>query len=1162
MTVIEERIHNILAKIPEKTYAQGKAFVENKAVHDLVVDKNCIFAKIKKGQNRFDVVLRIKSLAKRRVEELQEILLQEQTAHTFWRMGYLEDEFLLRLEDKLSTKLFPTTPSGCPSLCICDADGDFCSHAAAALLTFLEEVKKKPGLLLDLRGIAAPPSGITSTQKLAQKWPIEVSAPQKITVKASAFSLEDIRTPPVRKAQIQALLGLRDFFTNKKFRIEEFLTHYWSCHQNLLGTRSLFGGKKRQKLTSSPFWLILSPDGHMLGIHTGKGLAKKTTFAELIKRLLEAPEVQLRELPASTQALAQLAKYAAAFFRAGYFAPELVRYRDGFTFRFTPARLLPDLEAFKEKFISQFPCEMVLLMEGHEGYRQAENPQEVVWALCSACFEAFLNELAPMQQGGQTGMLFSHEGGPVKFALHNLNLTGQTAYGDASFWNEIGHFLQENIHRPHAVLPLLRFQEFQDEDDETQLRANLVFALRDSAFSDYFSPKETLAQSTAKAAPSQVAFYITQVREQLGLDFLQHNKGIVLSLEEYSQKIEKKVSHLECLGFALQLPQGLKEVTTPKLDITLRSKTEIPEDFAFAELQDLLGFQWQVDLNGTKVGIDEFLAALKKSKSAVVQIKGRYLKANDLSVNSIQHRYKSLFQENPDVNLLLRTGLSAKLGGEKVRVSTEVQNLLQRLMTPAPVELPEGLQAELRPYQLRGYGWLYQNARVGFGSLLADDMGLGKTLQTICLLLKIKQEGQLGSGQKALVVAPASLLTNWQAEVERFAPALLVNLYHGSNRNAEGEYDLMLTSYGTARSDASLLAERPWKALILDESQNIKNHNTEQAKTIRQLKADIRIALSGTPVENSLSEYWSVFNFINPEYLGRIRDFRERFAKPIENQRDKKALEDFKKITGPFILRRVKSDPQIAKELPAKKEQDAYCALTASQKKLYEKTVAAITNEIKATEGIQRKGLVLKLITALKQICNHPAHYSPATANAGLKPEHSGKAALLLSLLEQVREGGEKALIFTQYRKMGDLLVEMLGEKFGVEVPFLHGGCSRTERDRMIKQFTTHENIPFFILSIKAGGVGLNLTEANHVFHYDLWWNPAVERQATDRAYRIGQEQDVWVHRLITRETFEEKINAMLRKKQELADLAVTKGETWVTEMDDKELLEVFKLSH
>lgn len=465
----------------------------------------------------------------------------------------------------------------------------------------------------------------------------------------------------------------------------------------------------------------------------------------------------------------------------------------------------------------------------------------------------------------------------------------------------------------------------------------------------------------------------------------------------------------------------------------------------------------------------------------------------------------------------------------------------------------------------------HENLRLGIGALIADDMGLGKTLQVIATLLQLKNDGELTKA-KALVVVPTTLMTNWQREIAKFAPSLSVGIYHGTSRvlpeAVKDLPDVTLTTYGLMRRETEKLAGYKWRLLVLDEAQAVKNATSGQSVAAKSLNASQTIAMTGTPVENRLSEYWSILETVQPRLLGSLKDFTETFAAPIETDHSETAAEAFRRLTAPFMLRRLKSDKSIIADLPERNTVDQFTNLTAEQAALYSKVLEAHMKKLKkleekAVEDPQgtdirtiRRGEVLKLITSMKQICNSPSQY--------LKTEtatpDSGKAAALFDILGHCREAGRKVLIFTQYREMGERLQTWIEKATGQRPEFLHGGVSVKARQVMVDRFQTDRSVHAMIISLKAGGTGLNLTAASCVVHYDLWWNPAVEAQATDRAYRIGQRRDVLVYRFVTAGTFEERINEMLMEKRNLADLTVATGETWIGELSAAELQSLFTL--
>jgi SNF2 family DNA or RNA helicase len=547
---------------------------------------------------------------------------------------------------------------------------------------------------------------------------------------------------------------------------------------------------------------------------------------------------------------------------------------------------------------------------------------------------------------------------------------------------------------------------------------------------------------------------------------------------------------------------------------------------------------------------------LSKQSAGLVKIRDQYVM---MGREEIEKVIQKLTQPTaPKAFTLLQAALSSDYEGAPVQIDEALKNKINEILKAETTALPIQLNATLRHYQERGYSWLYKNAQLGLGSLLADDMGLGKTLQVITALQKFKEDGVL-KNKSALVIAPATLLSNWKAEIERFAPSLTATIFHGTARNTDFKNtDVVITTYGISRTENERLSKQPWYALIIDEAQNIKNAETAQTKAVKKIKANIKIAMSGTPVENRLMEYWSIFDFANPGYLGNTTWFNDEYAKPIELNQDKKRLEKFKKITSPFIMRRVKTDKAVISDLPDKIENNQICTLSKEQAALYKSITKDMMEEVENAEGISRRGLILKLLTILKQVCNHPLQY--LKNDTEVKPEQSGKMMLLLQLLESIYETGEKVLIFSQYREMGDLLRSVIYEHFGKKALQLHGGCTRKERDEMVKSFQGNPLSDTFILSLKAGGTGLNLTAGNHVIHYDLWWNPAAEAQATDRAFRIGQQKNVMVHRMITKGTLEEKIDDMLKSKKHLANLTVATGEKWIGELSDKDLRQLVAL--
>ncbi len=645
-----------------------------------------------------------------------------------------------------------------------------------------------------------------------------------------------------------------------------------------------------------------------------------------------------------------------------------------------------------------------------------------------------------------------------------------------------------------------------------------------------------------------------------------------LSLEEAYRFLRDAAPLLEVEGIPVRLPDwwhGERPRLRMVLDVRPASGDGAANDAM--RLDALIDYDWKVALGEEDLSLDE-ITQLAQAKEPLVRLRGRWVEPRPGDVLAAMKFLESarggrltLFEAlrmtytADDLATGLPVGaLRAHGWVEQLLNATDVNESVERLAPPV------GFKGELRPYQLRGVEWFRFLARHGMGACLADDMGLGKTIQLIGLLLEEREKDERVG--PTLLVVPMSLVGNWQRELSRFGPSLRVLVHHGLDRytgeslvtQAE-KHDVVILTYGLTHRDFDDLVKIRWHRIALDEAQNIKNPAAKQSLAVRSLTATHRVALTGTPVENRLSELWSIMDFLNPGYLGSAPDFRHRFAGPIERQRDADRAQRLRHLIRPFVLRRLKSDPNIVQDLPAKLEMTVYCNLTREQAALYEALVKEMLSQIDTSGGIQRRGLILAALVKLKQICNHPAHF---LGDGSPIPHRSGKAERLCEMLEEVVAAGDRALIFTQFREMGHLLQPHLQQLLGTEILFLHGGVAQMARSHMVERFQSGaENLPVLMLSLKAGGLGLNLTAANHVFHYDRWWNPAVEDQATDRAHRIGQSRQVQVHKFVCVGTLEERIAAMIENKRALADQIIGSGEEWITELSTDALRELFALS-
>lgn len=614
-------------------------------------------------------------------------------------------------------------------------------------------------------------------------------------------------------------------------------------------------------------------------------------------------------------------------------------------------------------------------------------------------------------------------------------------------------------------------------------------------------------------------------------------------------------------GFAVLLPAGLVRAANLRGKMRLKPGGAGESHFGLSQIVQV---DWELALGGAQVSYAD-LQHLARQKRPLVQHQGKWVLVDQASLNAA---LKNLAPVREEIALGEALRLAARgAGGLEVEAAEAegwVSSLLDRLREPAriePVAVPASFRGELRPYQQRGLDWLAFLTRFSMGACLADDMGLGKTVQVISLLCYEREQRQVD--RPTLLVCPVSVVGNWKRELQRFAPHLRVLVHHGSGRASEeafqaeaSAHDVVLTTYSLLGRDQEALAAVDWAGIVADEAQNIKNPSTRHAQAIRSLRGGYRIALTGTPVENHLGDLWSIFAFLNPGLLGGAEEFRKSFALPIERYQDEEAAARLRRLVQPFLLRRLKSDPSIIADLPEKLENVVHVNLTVEQASLYEAVVQETLERANDAVGIQRHGAVLAGLTRLKQLCNHPANL---LGGSGALGGRSGKLDRLVEMLQEVIAEGDRALIFTQFAQFGERLKEYLARTLGCAALFLDGSTPQAARERLIDRFQSGE-APLFVLSLKAGGVGLNLTAANHVFHVDRWWNPAVEDQATDRAYRIGQTRRVLVHKLVTAGTLEERIDRLLTEKRALSGQVVGAGESWLGDLSTDELRELITL--
>ncbi len=659
--------------------------------------------------------------------------------------------------------------------------------------------------------------------------------------------------------------------------------------------------------------------------------------------------------------------------------------------------------------------------------------------------------------------------------------------------------------------------------------------------------------------------------------------GLAMTTGDLLDFVDRRVEALAEVGVAVLLPSWWSR--RRRVALRARASSSSAPKGVVTEgglgFDQLVSFTWEGALGDrrlTKADLRQ-LERAAEAKQSLVRLRGEWVQLDGADLRAVLAKVGSGGRARVGDLLRASLGLGAATSdlegpltgsarGDAAAEPVEVvaSGWLGRLLSDVrtasvePHPTPESFHGELRPYQQRGVGWLLFLERLGLGACLADDMGLGKTAQ---LIATVQAEP---TGDPTLVICPVSVLGNWAREIERFAPELTVLTHHGPDRFRADETpfaerarasDVVLSTYSLVARDTAHLAEVRWGRIVLDEAQQIKNPGTATARAVRSLEADRRVALTGTPVENRLAELWSIMQFLNPGLLGSLASFTDRFSRPIERDTDEQATATLQRLVGPFLLRRLKTDKTIIDDLPDKIEQTEHTPLTAEQASLYQAVVDDLLAAAAREEGIARSGAVLAGIAKLKQVCNHPAHFlGDGSALSG----RSGKLDRVEELLDEIVDAGDKVLCFTQFAEWGNLLVPHLARRYGTEPLWLHGGVPRAGREEMMASFQDPQGPPIFVLSLKAGGTGLNLTAATHVIHLDRWWNPAVEDQATDRAYRIGQRRTVVVHKLVSVGTIEERIDAMITSKRALAQRVVGSGEQWITKLDTTALRDVVSL--
>jgi len=1126
---------------------RGRTYANTGKVLSLELNEGRAVAKVK-GNYRPSYRVEIKFPPLEEAEQVYKMIEEDPPLLARIAAGELPERFLEKLIDS-GIELIPSDWEDMERSCTCpDEYGDPCKHMAALYYIIAGEIDADPHVLFRLRGMdlaerfgkaavlsLAPPFTITFTvneKDKDQAAPSGESGDTKVSLDAAAsLHFEEI---PHCADLITALLPPAPPFCGRDFAVVMAEFYHRSAHYRAWESAEAEINAEMEHQFSRSVWTVFCPKPDpgaevFLDAKDINGDVRRFTPFQAFEYFVYFSS---EDGTASYSFLFYLFKFLNLLCSAGAFIPYVLTGKGTVKIIWRPFETLPPVLRMLE----------VLAVYGDRAFREKDMLKKISGrSVVDLLSSAFLNDWVYRRSLAVRGSMGRQGGGTEYQELLNLFFYGTKI----NVSSPVRHSLPQTIDRWLSVLHInftAHNYNLTLKDPASKNNKDLYFTLSMDVIIEQEDGVKRIPLSRCKdleilKAPIALSNYLPEIRS------LATRQSVRLSEARLTAFLDSAASLLTRLGITFTLPKSLARELKPRL--LVKGNTSGESLKRYLDLGTLTDFEWQVAVGDEVLTIAEF-EKLVKEKRSLIRFKNGFVK---IDPDELSRLLKKAKEGEPDFNDFL----AAHLSGDSV-LAFDAREIIDNLFREQNLPIPFALNAVLRPYQKRGYNWVCSLLLSGFGCILADDMGLGKTVQSIAALLRLKEEGLLGSG--CLVIAPASLLSNWEKELARFAPSLGVSRYHGLHRILNRKFDVFLTTYQTAARDAEKLKEVAFSMLLVDEAHLMKNSGTRISRTVKMLRSQYRLALSGTPVENRLEDLRSLFDFILPGYLGTAASFRELYRIPIEVMRSREQAEALRKITSPFLLRRLKTDKTIIKDLPEKIVTNEYAVLEKEQAVLYKSVVDESMEKSEKMDAKERSSLILSMLTSLKQICDHPRVFdkeSPASS------ELSGKAQLLLTLLAEILANREKTLVFSQYVETLDCLDRIIRKELG-EAPLLyHGGLGQNARTETINCFQNDPASRILLVSLKAGGLGLNLTAASRVIHYDLWYNPAVENQATDRAFRIGQKQNVFVHRFITKNSFEEKIDAMLSSKQELADMTVKSGESWLSRMSHAELRELFE---
>ncbi len=1112
-----------------KRLNRGKIYAKQGNVKSINIKDGKIYAKIQ-GQRLYKAYIHFTPFDDDSTKKIKDIININPSFLADITNGYLSEEFLEKIKEE-KIDIFPKDWDTLKRDCSCPDWGDPCKHIAALYFIIINEIDKNPFLIFEIRGLdlkrefkikniveITPPIYLSTTKNIPHLSRVDFEYTEKNDYLPFIISMLPQKVPYLTKDFRELHLEFYKYFRREAiFRLSPLFPEENDVWEQVF---------KESEIDFIPF--IKNPCFAIKSkfIKKLKGRDTKNWLYDQDQLLLGVVETAKIFLSFKSSRgsdsyyyLFNLFSFIYNVIKENAYIFDVTVYEQKYRTILKPLGCLEELNKKLEILYSFTPQILKLdTLKKGEYFTQKSQTDFII----SSILSNLANEInfVPAKGKEQDKKLSN-----IIFSCKEIPLS--TFFG-ATLARSIDNSYEIFNIKNAPFLPKLMIDSQNNKD----------------YFLKIFIDDKLLNQALKYSNKIEILKYLNLFKPLLEeIDKLKEYEIVELKKERLKEFLTYSKEFLLNLGFQIILPKELMTLLRPK-PILKASKKLKSGSISFLNLNNLLDFDYKVMLGDYELSLEEFKRLVSK-KSDFIKFKEHFVIIDPKEAEKII----SLDTEKPKFS---KFDILAEILSQNIIFDPLTKEEIDKLFIPKNIDMPKLLNAELRQYQKSGIEWSINNLLNGFGVVLADDMGLGKTVQAIAVILYLKEIEQLRNG---VVVVPTTLLNNWEAELKKFAPSLSYSIYYGSKRKLDNRKDLIITTYQIITRDIAKFKELDIDLLIIDEAQNIKNIDAKTTKSMNTLKSKYKIALSGTPVENNLSELWSIFNFSFPGFLGTHNDFSNRYAKPIQVYKDISSSEALKKITAPFMLRRLKTDKNIISDLPEKIVIDELASMTPEQVALYKATVDETTDKLNMDENL--KGEIFKLITSLKQICNHPRNFDKTSP---ISPLLSGKAQLLLTILSTILEREEKVLIFTQYTEMADILMEMIENEFKTTPLYLHGRLSKVKRDNVVAEFKNKQEKKIFILSLKAAGVGLNLTEANHVIHYDLWFNPAVENQATDRAFRIGQDKNVTVHRLITKNSFEEKIDAIIKSKKELADLTVSIGENWLSNLSKDEVLDIFKI--